>query len=53
MRAISSGVIWSVLRNLLFVALESCGIPFKYLLVSKPWASGEKAMNPTPASMDA
>jgi hypothetical protein len=31
-------------------ARESSGLPFRYLLVRRPWASGENAMHPTPSS---
>ena len=33
-----------------WAAREPSGIPLRYLLVSMPWASGEKAMQPTPVS---
>jgi hypothetical protein len=35
------------------LAREPPGIPFRYLSVSMPWASGENAMQPTPSSPSA
>ena len=47
----SSGVIFPSFKNMLSPpALESAGIPLKYLLVSRPCASGEYAIAPIPFS---
>ena len=35
-------------RNLPAAARESAGMPWRYLLVSNPWAKGENAMKPMP-----
>ena len=36
------------LRNRLVATRESAGMPCRYRSVSRPWASGEKAMQPAP-----
>ena len=43
---------WSIfsVRNRPSAARLSSGMPFRYLSVSMPWASGENAIQPTPSS---
>ena len=40
----------SWLSDLPWVARLPSGMPFRYLVVSMPWASGVKAMEPMPSS---
>ena len=42
----------SVDSDLSWLARDPSGMPSRYLSVSMPWASGEKAMQPAPTSLE-